>query len=83
MDTIRKNLFLSVAGALGVLGAGLLIKYLLHDHKAIKFGVEGKKIDETLHESMKALDNATANIQRIFDDIKGMKSKNGRNYSAS
>lgn len=74
MDTIRKSLFQSGAGALGVLGAVLLFKYLLHHHNAIQFEKAGKRIDEKLHGSMEALDKATANVRQIFENIKGMKS---------
>lgn len=74
MDTIRKSLFQSVAGALGVIGMVLLIKYLLHHHNALQFEKAGKGLDEKLHESMVALDKATANVQQIFQSIKHLKS---------
>jgi len=74
MDTIRKNLFLSGAGALGIFSIVLFIKYLLHHHDGIKFEAAGKGIDEKLHESMVALDKATANVQQIFEHIKHLKS---------
>ena len=73
MDTIRKSLFLSGAGALGVFGIILFFKYLLH-HNAIKFEKAGKGIDEKLHESMVALDKATVNVQQVFENIKNLKS---------
>lgn len=73
MDTIRKSLFLSGAAALGVFGIVLLFKYILH-HNTIKFEATGKGIDQKLHDSMEALDKATANVQQIFENIKHLKS---------
>jgi hypothetical protein len=73
MDTLRKNLFLYGAGALGIISIVLFVKHLLHHHDALKLEAAGKGIDEKLRESLAALDKATANVQQVFENIKHLK----------
>jgi hypothetical protein len=49
----------------------LFIKW--HNHHGAACGKAGKDLDNTLKESMSALDKATTQVKGVFEHIKNMK----------
>ena len=61
---------LSCLAVTGIVGL-LFIKW--HNHHGAACGKAGKDLDNTLKESMSALDKATTQVKGVFEHIKNMK----------
>ena len=73
MDNIRKGLVIVGMGAIGWVGTLLIVKAVRPKRPTGTYEKIGKGIDEKLNESKAALDNATAQVHSVFEQIKNRK----------
>lgn len=69
MDNLRKNLAITCAGAIGVLGIVLLCKSARRRHHASIGEKTLEGLEETVKESIKGLNKAAAHIQSVFERL--------------
>ena len=72
MGTMGKCVALSCLGVTGIVGL-LFIKIAWHNHNGTVCEKAGKSLDNTLKESVSALDKATTQVKGVFEHIKNMK----------